>query len=99
MFTELGSPTGIAHSLCCLGYAEIQLRHTVQAREHLTRAFDIAHATGRPDITSAAIEGLACTCAATNPQTSALPWAPGEPYATPPTCGWDSSKDTTPLPR
>jgi predicted ATPase len=72
VFTELGSPTGIAHSLCCLGYAEIQLRRTVQARQHLTRALNIAHATGRPDITSAAIEGLACICAATNPQTSAL---------------------------
>jgi predicted ATPase/DNA-binding SARP family transcriptional activator len=72
VFTDLGSPTGIAHSLCCLGYAEIQLRRTVQAREHLTKALDIAHGTGRPDITTAAIEGLACTCAATNPQTASL---------------------------
>ena len=32
VLTDLRSPTGIAHSLCCLGYAEIQLRRTVQAR-------------------------------------------------------------------
>jgi tetratricopeptide (TPR) repeat protein len=69
---ELGSEIGMAHSLCCLAFAEHDLGEAQVCRQHFGRALQIADKTGRPDLTAAALEGLARHTAPHDPHACAV---------------------------
>ena len=50
VFEDLRSQIGIAHTLCCLGYAEHHLGQAKTAAKHFDKALNLAHQAGRPDI-------------------------------------------------
>jgi predicted ATPase/DNA-binding SARP family transcriptional activator len=64
VFQELGSEIGIAHTRCCLGYADHHLGHASSAARQFGDALTLARKAGRSDIMAAALEGLACAAAA-----------------------------------
>jgi predicted ATPase/DNA-binding SARP family transcriptional activator len=63
VFQELGSEIGIAHTRCCLGYADHHLGQASSAARHFGDALTLARKAGRSDIMAAALEGLACAAA------------------------------------
>lgn len=72
LFEELRSDIGVAHSLCCLGFAQHHLQEHQQSRERFGETLRHARKTGRPDLTAAALEGLACVAATQDAQSCAL---------------------------
>jgi tetratricopeptide (TPR) repeat protein len=64
VFQELGAEIGIAHTRCCLGYADHHLGHASTAARQFGDALTLARKAGRSDILAAALEGLACAAAA-----------------------------------
>jgi tetratricopeptide (TPR) repeat protein len=50
VFQELGAEIGLAHTRCCLGYADHHLGHPSSAARHFGDALTLARKTGRSDI-------------------------------------------------
>jgi predicted ATPase/DNA-binding SARP family transcriptional activator len=71
VFQELSSNIGIAHTHCCLGYANHHLGQASIAAQHFSQALRLADRTGRPDILTAALEGLACVVVVHHAETCA----------------------------
>jgi tetratricopeptide (TPR) repeat protein len=70
VFQELRSNIGIAHTHCCLGYADHPGQASIAA-QHFSHALKLADRTARPDILTPALEGLACVAAVHDAETCA----------------------------
>jgi tetratricopeptide (TPR) repeat protein len=71
VFEELRSNIGVAHTHCCLGYANHHLAQASIAAQHFSHALKLADRTGRRDILTPALEGLACVAAVQHAETCA----------------------------
>ena len=71
VFQELHSTIGIAYTHCCLGYANHHLGQASIAAQHFSHALKLADRTGRPDILTPALEGLACVAVVHHAETCA----------------------------